>query len=104
MDSTLTISGRQKPARQTKHLTIGCLIFPRMDQIDFAGPFEVLARIPDSTMRVIAKTRNPVRDMQGLILTPEATIAETPELDVLLHERQGSEAFAGSELARGAGA
>jgi cyclohexyl-isocyanide hydratase len=57
MDSPLTISERQKPARQTKPLTIGCLIFPRMDQIDFTGPFEVLSRIPDSTVRVIAKTR-----------------------------------------------
>jgi cyclohexyl-isocyanide hydratase len=84
MDTAITISDRQKPAHQTKHLTIGCLVFPRMDQIDFTGPFEVLARIPDCTMRVIAKTRNPVRDMQGLILTPEVTIAEAPELDVLL--------------------
>lgn len=84
MDSPLTISDRQKPARQTKDLTIGCLIFTRMDQIDFTGPFEVLALIPDSTMHVIAKTRNPVRDMQGLILTVEVTIAEAPQLDVLL--------------------
>ncbi len=75
-----------------------------MGQIDFTRPLEVLARVPDSTIRVIANTRNPVRDMQGLILTPEVTIAEAPELDVLLHERQGSEAFAGSALARGAGA
>lgn len=79
MDSPLTISDRQKPACQTKHRTIVCLIFPRMDQIDFTGPFEVLTRIPDSTMRVIEKTRNPFRDMQGLILTPEVTIAEAPE-------------------------
>jgi cyclohexyl-isocyanide hydratase len=84
MDSPLTISDRQKPARQTKHLTVGCLVFPRMDQIDFTGPFEVLSRIPDSTVQVIAKTRNPVRDMQGLILTPELSIAEAPEQDVLL--------------------
>lgn len=32
MDSPVTISGRQKLARD---LIIGCLIFPRMDQIDF---------------------------------------------------------------------
>lgn len=39
MDSPLTISDRQKPSRQTKHLTIGCLIFPRMDQIEFYRSF-----------------------------------------------------------------
>lgn len=84
MDTAITISKRAKPARQTNHLTIGCLIFPRMDQIDFTGPFEVLSRIPNSTIHVIAKTKSPVRDIQGLILTPEKTIAEVPEFDVLL--------------------
>ncbi len=84
MDSPLTISDRQKPVRQTKHLTIGCLIFPRMDQIDFTGPYEVLSRIPDSSIHVMAKTKTPLRDIQGLILTPETTIAEAPALDVLL--------------------
>jgi cyclohexyl-isocyanide hydratase len=84
MDTPITISKRVKPARQTKHLTIGALIFPRMDQIDFTGPFEVLSRIPNSTIHVIAKTKSPVRDIQGLILTPETTIAEAPEFDVLL--------------------
>ena len=71
-------------SRQSKHLTIGCLIFSRMDQIDFTGPFEVLSRIPDSTTHVIAKTKNPVRDIQGLVLTPEISIAEASELDLLL--------------------
>ena len=84
MDTPITISDRNKPALQSKHLTIGCLIFPRLDQIDFTGPFEVLSRIPNSTVHVIAKTKSPVRDIQGLILTPEMSIAEAPELDVLL--------------------
>jgi cyclohexyl-isocyanide hydratase len=75
MDTPITISKRGKPARQTNRLTIGCLIFPRMDQIDFTGPFEVLPRIPSSTIHVIAKTKSPVRDIQGLILAPEMTIA-----------------------------
>jgi cyclohexyl-isocyanide hydratase len=55
-----------------------------MDQIDFTGPFEVLSRIPDSTVHVIGKTTSPIRDIQGLILTPEVAIAEAPSLDVLL--------------------
>ena len=84
MDTPVTISERSKPARQVKHLTIGALIFPRMDQIDFTGPFEVLSRIPNSTFYVIAKTKSMIRDIQGLILTPEMSIAEATELDVLL--------------------
>jgi cyclohexyl-isocyanide hydratase len=84
MNTPITISNRNNPAPQTKDLAIGALIFPRMDQIDFTGPFEVLSRIPQSTIHVIAKTSSPVRDIQGLILTPEMSIAEAPEFDVLL--------------------
>lgn len=66
------------------HLHIGGLIYPRIDQCDFTGPFEVLSRIPDSTFHVLWKEKTPVRDVRGLILTPETTLAEAPPLDVLL--------------------
>jgi cyclohexyl-isocyanide hydratase len=84
MDTPITISHRERPARQSNHLTIGVLIFPRLDQIDMTGPLEVLSRIPNSTIHVIAKTKSPVRDIQGLVLTPGISIAGAPELDVLL--------------------
>ena len=84
MDLPLVISERPKPALHNGHVTIGCLVFPRMDQIDFTGPFEVLSRVPDSTVHVMGKTVAPVRDVQGLILTPERSIADAPTLDVLL--------------------
>lgn len=84
MQLPLTVSERAKPALHAGHLTIGCLIFPRMDQIDFTGPFEVLSRIPNSTVHVMGKTTDPIRDIQGLILTPEILIAEAPKLDILL--------------------
>jgi len=67
-----------------KHLHIGGLVFPRMDQSDFTGPFEVLSRIPESTFHVIGKDCTTVRDMRGLILTPETTLSEVPPLDVLV--------------------
>ena len=66
------------------HLNIGALIYPNMDQADFTAPFEVLSRIPESTFHVIGSNRNPVRDVHGLILTPEITFPETPRLDVLV--------------------
>ena len=55
MDSPLIISEKPKPALHNGHLTVGCLIFPRTDQIDFTGPFEVLSRIPDSSVYVMAE-------------------------------------------------
>ena len=67
-----------------EHLRIGAIVFPKVDQFDFTGPFEVLSRIPDSTFHVIGKSRAPVRDVRGLILTPEVVFAECPSLDVLI--------------------
>ncbi|MBB6307351.1 DJ-1/PfpI family protein [Xanthobacter tagetidis] len=65
------------------HLQIGSILFDGLDQIDFTGPFEVLSRIPNSTLHIAGKTVAPVKDTRGLILTPEKTFAEVPKLDVL---------------------
>lgn len=84
MTSRSNISQEETETEGQSHLTVGCLVFPQMDQIDFTGPFEVLSRIPDSTVHVLAKSRDPIRDVKGLILTPEMSIAEAPSLDLLL--------------------
>ncbi len=65
-------------------LEIGAFIFPGIDQMDFAGPFEVLSRLPNSTFHVLWKDLSPVRDLNGLLLTPEKTFSEAPRLDVLI--------------------
>ena len=64
-------------------LRIGMLLFPRMTQLDLTGPFEVLSRIPNSTYRIYGKTAEPVRDLKGLRLTPDAALSDAPQLDVL---------------------
>lgn len=66
-----------------RHLTIGSLVFEGLDQIDLTGPFEVLSRIPNATYRLYGKTAEPVRDLKGLRLAPDAAIADAPQLDVL---------------------
>src|ERR1700691_434170 len=65
------------------HLEIGSLLFEGLDQIDLTGPFEVLSRIPNSTYRIYGETVEPVRDLRGLRLTPDAALADAPRLDVL---------------------
>ena len=65
------------------HLQIGSLLFEGFDQIDLTGPFEVLSRILNSTYRIFAKTVTPVRDIRGLRLLADATLAEAPQLDLL---------------------
>jgi cyclohexyl-isocyanide hydratase len=66
------------------HLQLGAILFPQIDQADFTGPFEVLSRVPDATFHVIGGNKSPVRDVRGLVLTPQTTFAEAPQLDVLL--------------------
>jgi len=66
-----------------RHLQIGSLVFDKLDQIDLTGPFEVLARIPNSTYRVYGKTLDSIRDLRGLKLAADALLADAPRLDVL---------------------
>ena len=72
----------EQVAPQT-HLEIGSLIFERLDQIDLTGPFEVFSRIPNSTYRVYGKTTAPLRDLRGLQMIADATLAQAPQLDLL---------------------
>jgi cyclohexyl-isocyanide hydratase len=76
MSAALLVSERTGPQITMQPLSVGCLIFPQMDQIDFTGPFEVLSRMPDTTVHVAGKELAPIRDVQGLQLTPYTCIAE----------------------------
>lgn len=76
--------GRTPTFNRHETITIGALVFAGQDQIDFTGPFEVLSRIPDSRFLILGKTLQPVRDVKGLLLTPEITITEAPDLDLLV--------------------
>lgn len=84
MSSPLFVSERSKPGLTTRPLSVGCLIFERMDQIGFTGPFEVLSRMTDTTVQIIGKELSPIRDVQGLRLSPNMSIAEAGIFDVLL--------------------
>ena len=66
-----------------RHLQIGSLVFEGLDQIDLTGPFEVLARIPNSTYKIYGKTLDGVRDLRGLKLAADALLNDAPKLDVL---------------------
>jgi hypothetical protein len=62
VSSSLFVSERSKPELKARPLCVGCLIFERMDQIDFTGPLEVLSRMPDTAVQIIGKELSPVRD------------------------------------------
>lgn len=64
-------------------MIIEMVIFPGLTQLDLTGPFEVLARLPDTKVLLIAATLDPVRSDNGLKLTPDMTFASAPQADVL---------------------
>jgi cyclohexyl-isocyanide hydratase len=63
---------------------IGMLIFPRLTQLDMTGPYEVLARLPNTTVDLIARTHDPVTTDRGMQIVPTATYADCPPLDVIM--------------------
>ena len=64
-------------------LLIGLLVFPKVQQLDLTGPYEVFASIPGATVRLVWKTRDPLTSSTGLRLTPDLAFADCPQLDVL---------------------
>ena len=71
-------------ATSNEQLQVGILIYPELDQLDFTGPFEVLTRMPNSTVHLLWKTTDPIKDMMGLVLQPTTTLKDAPPLDVLV--------------------
>ena len=70
-------------------LTIGILIFPDVEELDFVGPFEVLSYInkirPDSTrILLVAETLDTVRAYNGMRILPDIALETCPKLDVLV--------------------
>jgi cyclohexyl-isocyanide hydratase len=63
---------------------IGLLLFPGMTQIDFAEPYEVFARLPDTIVHVVAKSLDPVRTERGLVIVPTVSVEDCPKLDVVV--------------------
>ena len=63
---------------------IGMLIFPRLTQLDMTGPYEVLARLPNTKVHLVAHTMAPVKTDRGMEIVPTVTIADCPQLDLVM--------------------
>jgi putative intracellular protease/amidase len=64
-------------------IQIGFLLFPRIQQLDLTGPYEMLAGVPGAVMHLAAKTMDPVQSVTGLTLQPTTTLDGCPALDVI---------------------
>lgn len=64
-------------------VTIACVLFPDLTQLDLTGPFEVFHRMPDAEVHLVAATEEPVESEGGLAIVPTLTFDELPMCDVL---------------------
>jgi transcriptional regulator GlxA family with amidase domain len=68
--------------------TIGILLFDDVEELDFAGPWEVFGVTIQNRnagrVVAIAETAGPVRCAKGLRVVPDHTFADAPPLDVVL--------------------
>jgi cyclohexyl-isocyanide hydratase len=65
------------------NFNVGFVIFPDLTQLDFTGPLQILARLPQSTTHIVAKSEAPVPSDCGLSLVPTHTFANCPPLDLI---------------------
>jgi Transcriptional regulator containing an amidase domain and an AraC-type DNA-binding HTH domain len=70
-------------------ITVGILIFPQVEELDFVGPFEVLNyvnKIQSKSTKVllIAETARPIRASNGMQIIPDTTTENCPALDILV--------------------
>lgn len=68
--------------------TIGILLYPGAEELDWAGPFEVFsiaaAGVDDARVVTLAERPEPVRSWNGLRVLPDYEIARAPDLDLIV--------------------
>jgi len=62
---------------------IGFVIFPNLTQLDLTGALEVLHRLPESKIHIVAKSLDPVPSDCGLSLFPTTTFKDCCQLDLI---------------------
>jgi transcriptional regulator GlxA family with amidase domain len=74
---------------------VGILLFPNIEVLDFAGPYEVFTvvrlnedkrreEVSPFDVKLIAATAHPVTTSAGMRVIPDCTIDDAPPLDVLV--------------------
>jgi cyclohexyl-isocyanide hydratase len=64
-------------------LHVAFLLFPEVTQLDLTGPAQVLSRLGNVRIDLVAKTRDPVPTDARFPLLPTATFGEVPGTDIL---------------------
>ncbi|MCP5432234.1 MAG: DJ-1/PfpI family protein [Alphaproteobacteria bacterium] len=62
---------------------IGFPVFADLTLQDLVGPFEVFCRLPGASLHLVAGARDALATRGGFAVTPTATYADCPPLDIL---------------------
>lgn len=63
---------------------IAMLIYPKFTTLDLVGPQQVLSALPNTTVHLVAKTRDPVTTDSHVTIVPDRSFADCePEYDLL---------------------
>lgn len=65
-------------------MNVGFLLFEGVTQLDLTGPYEVLARMPDARVSLVAARRDAVRTEWGMQIVPDVSFDASPAFDVLV--------------------
>ncbi len=66
-------------------MQIAILLYDRFTALDAVGPYEVLVRMPDTTVVFVSERPGPVRADTGMLaLTADAALADVPHPDIVL--------------------
>jgi len=71
------------PMEEVMPFRIGFVLFPRLTQLDLTGPYEVLSRMPDAEIDLVASTCDPVQSDRGLAIVPTTTFSACAALDMV---------------------
>jgi cyclohexyl-isocyanide hydratase len=63
---------------------IGFLVFPDMTQLDMTGPHQIFALMPGAEIHLVAKSKEPVKSIEGLLFQPSSTYMDAPACDIFV--------------------
>ena len=66
-----------------KARTVGIVIYPGMTALDVVGPQTVFSGLPGMTLYRVWKAIEPVTTDDGMVIMPDMTFAECPQVDIL---------------------
>ncbi len=60
------------------------ILYPRLTQLDFTGPYEVLARVPNTEVVIASKEGGALRTEMGLTFADLAKLADVDRADMIM--------------------